>query len=196
MMESFFLTAMDLKGLPQCGASEMMRVPSQAGVAAVEDEDGDVLLDGGQDGGRVQHLGAEVGQLGGFFKADDLDAQGVGADAGIGGHNAVHVGPDLDGVGGERAADQGPGEVGAAAAEGGGDAGLVGSDEAAHHGNLPCAMCGCSFSAARFSMIASCGMAFWNCESVMMTLRASMWAASISRSRKAAATMRLEMRSP
>ena len=136
MMLSFFLTAMDLKGLLQCGASEMMRVPSYGGVAAVEHQHGDVLLDRGQNGGRVQDLGAEVGQLGGFFKADDLDAQGIGADARIGGHDAVDVGPDFDGLGGERAADQGAGEVGAAAAEGGGDAGFVGGDEAAHDRDL------------------------------------------------------------
>ena len=45
-------------------------------------------------------------------------------------------------------------------------------------------------------MIASCGTAFWNCESVTMISRASTCAASMPRSRKAAATMRLEMRSP
>ena len=99
MMLSFFLTAMDLKGLLQCGASEMMRVPSQAGVAAVEHQDGNVLFDRRQDGGRVQDLGAEVGQLGGFLKADDLDAKRIGADARVGGHDAVHVGPDFDGLG-------------------------------------------------------------------------------------------------
>ena len=106
------------------------------GVAAVEHQHGNVLFDGGQDGGRMQNLGAEVGQLGGLFKADDLDAQGIGTDAGIGGHDAVHVGPDFDGLGGERAADERAGKVGAAAAEGGGDAGLVGGDEAAHHRHL------------------------------------------------------------
>ena len=106
------------------------------GVAAVEHEHGNVLFDGGQDGGRVQNLGAEVGQFGCFFKADDLDAQRIGADARVGGHDAVHVGPDFDGLGRERAADERAGEVGAAAAEGGGDAGLVGGDEAAHDGDL------------------------------------------------------------
>ena len=84
----------------------------------------------------MQNLGAEVGQLGGFFKADDLDAQRIGTDARVGGHDAVHVGPDLDGLGVERAADQRAGKVGAAAAEGGGDAGLVGGDEAAHDRHL------------------------------------------------------------
>ena len=106
------------------------------GVAAVEHEDGDVLFDRGQNGGRVQNLGAEVGEFGCFFKADDLDAQGIRADAGVGGHDAVDVGPDFDGVGSKRAADECAGEVGAAAAEGGGDACLVGGDEAAHDRNL------------------------------------------------------------
>ena len=107
-----------------------------SGVAAIEHQDGNVLLDRRQNSGRMQHLGAKVSQLGGLLKADDLDAQGVGADAGIGGHDAVHVGPYLDGLGGERAAEQGAGEIGAAAAQGGGDAGLVRGDEAAHHRHL------------------------------------------------------------
>ena len=51
------------------------------GIAAVEHEDRDVLFDRGENGGGVQDLGAEVGELGGFFKADDFDAQGVRADA-------------------------------------------------------------------------------------------------------------------
>src|ERR1035437_2506042 len=106
------------------------------GVAAVEDENRNVPFDGGEDGGRVQDLGAEVGQLGGFLEADDLDAEGLGADAGVGGHDAVDVGPDFDGLGLERAADKGAGEVGAAAAEGGGDAGQVGGDEAGHDRHL------------------------------------------------------------
>ncbi len=135
MMESFFLTAMDLKGLLQWRRERDDARAFAGGVAAVEHVDGDVLFDGGQNGGRVQDLGAEVGELGGFFKADDLDAQGVGADARVGGHDAVNVGPDLDGIGGKRAAEQGAGEVGTAAAERGGDAGFVGGDEAAHDGN-------------------------------------------------------------
>jgi hypothetical protein len=197
MMLSFFLTAMDLKGLLAVRRQRGDARALAGGVAAVEHQDGNVLFDGRQDGGRMQHLGAEVGQLGGLFKADDLDAQRVGADAGVGGHDAVHVGPDLDGLGGERAADEGAGEVGAAAAQGGGDAGLVGGDEAAHDRHL--SLRGEReqlFPGARFSMSASCGTAFWNCESVMMISRASTWAASMPSSRKAAATMRLEMRSP
>ena len=75
------------------------------GVARVEDEDWDALLDGGQNGSGMQDLRAEVGELGSLFKADGLDAQRVGADARVGGHDAVDVGPDLDGSGVEAAAD-------------------------------------------------------------------------------------------
>ena len=136
MMLSFFLTAMDLKGLLQCGASEMMRVPSQAGVAAVEHQHRNVLFDRRQNGGRVQHLGAEVRQLRRFFKADDFHAQRIGAHARIGGHDAVDIGPDFDGLGGERAANQRAGKVRAAAAQRGGEPGFVGGDEAAHYRHL------------------------------------------------------------
>ncbi len=135
MMVSFFLTAMHLKGLLQCGAREMMRVPSLDGVAGVEDEDGDVASDSGQDGGGMEDLGAEVGEFGGFFEADDLDTEGVGTDARVGGHDAVDVGPDLDGFGAQGASDQGTSEIRAAAAEGGGDAGFIRADEAAQDGD-------------------------------------------------------------
>ena len=105
-------------------------------VAGVEHEHGDVLFDGGQNRGRVKNLGAEVGEFGGLFKADDLDAQGIGADARVGGHDAVDVGPDFDCLGSQCAADQRAGEVGAAAPERGGDTGFVGADEASHDGNF------------------------------------------------------------
>ncbi len=94
------------------------------------------FFDGWEDGGRMQNLGAKVGEFGRFFKADDLDAQRLRTDAGVAGHDAVDVGPDFDGSGRKRAADECAGEVGTAAAEGGGDAGFVGGDEAAHDRNL------------------------------------------------------------
>ena len=50
------------------------------GVAAVQHIHRNVLFDCGQNGGRVQDLCAEIGKLGGFFKADDFDAQRIGAD--------------------------------------------------------------------------------------------------------------------
>ncbi len=106
------------------------------GVPRIEHEDGDGLLHGGQDGGGVQNLGAEVGEFGGFLEADGFDAQGLGHDARVGGHNAVDVGPDFDGAGVQASSDEGGGVVAAAAPEGGGDAGFVGPDEAAEHGSL------------------------------------------------------------
>ena len=79
MMVSFFLAAMDLKGLAQGGAMAVILVPSFSALRRVEDADGDVLLHGGKDGRGVQDFGAEVGELGGFFEADGLHAQGFGA---------------------------------------------------------------------------------------------------------------------
>ena len=125
MMLSFFLTAIDLNGLLQCGAMEMMRVPSLVGFLLFSTNTGMLFLTAGQDGGGVQHLGAEVGEFGRFFKADDFHAQGIGADARIGGHDAVDVGPDFDGIGGKRSTDKRTGEVGTAAAQGRRDARLV-----------------------------------------------------------------------
>jgi hypothetical protein len=61
MMVSFFLAAMDLKGLAQGGAMAVMLGAFVFGVARVENEDGDVLLHGREDGRGVQDFGAEVG---------------------------------------------------------------------------------------------------------------------------------------
>ena len=65
----------------------------------------------GQHRRRVQHFGAEVGELGGFVEADDLDAACIGTDSRVGGENAVDVGPDFDAVGTEASAEDGGGEV-------------------------------------------------------------------------------------
>ena len=86
-------------------------------IARIQHQHGDVLFDGRQDGRRVQHLGAEVGELGGLFEADGPHAQGIGADARVGRHDAVDVGPDLDGFGVEAAADERGGEIRSAAAQ-------------------------------------------------------------------------------
>ena len=48
MMLSFFLTAMDLKGLLQCGASEVMRVPSQAALRLLSTSTGMFFLTAGR----------------------------------------------------------------------------------------------------------------------------------------------------
>ena len=55
----------------------------------------------------MQHLGAEVGQLGGLGEGDGLDAVAAGQDGGIGGQHAVDVGPDLDLFGADAGADDG-----------------------------------------------------------------------------------------
>ena len=102
------------------------------GPARVQDEDRDVLLDGRHNGGRVQHLGSEVGQFRGFGERDGLDAVAAGENGGVGGEHAVHVGPDLDLFGADARAHDGGGEIGAAAAQRGGDAIFGGADEAAH----------------------------------------------------------------
>ena len=136
MMVSCFLAAMDLKGLRHSLAQRGDPRAFVFRIARVEHQHGDVFLDRGENGCRVQHLGAEVGELGGFFKADGLDAQRIGADAGVGRHDAVDVGPDLDGFGIHASADEGGGVVGSAAAEGGGDAIDGRPDEAAHDGHF------------------------------------------------------------
>ena len=83
----------------------------------------------------MQNLGSEVGQLGGFFEADDLDAVRLRADVGIGGHHAIDIGPDFDDLGIESGAEERGRVVGAAAADGGLHAIFGGADEAADHGH-------------------------------------------------------------
>src|SRR6185312_2343651 len=85
------------------------------------------------DGGWMEHFGAEVRQFRGFGEGDDFDAVSAGEDGGVGGEHAIDVGPDLDFFGIDAGADDGGGEIGAAAAERGGDAFNRGTDEAAHY---------------------------------------------------------------
>src|ERR1700683_4975763 len=84
----------------------------------------------------MQDFRAEVGEFGGFIEADDFDAPGFGTDSGIGGQDAVDIGPDLDAVGAQARADDGGGKIRTASSDGGGDAGAIGADEAAHHRHL------------------------------------------------------------
>src|SRR5262249_43435488 len=65
-------------------------------ILRIQNVNRNVLLNGGQHRGRMQDLGAEVGEFGSFVEADHLDAAGVGAEPGVGGHHAVDIGPDFD----------------------------------------------------------------------------------------------------
>ena len=104
-------------------------------IARIEHPHRNILADGRQNRRRMQHLGAEVGQFGGLFEADDLDAVRVRTDIGIGGHHAIDVGPYLDGLGIQSGAEERGRVVGAAAANGGLNPVPGGADEAAHHGH-------------------------------------------------------------
>ena len=89
------------------------------------------------DGGRVDHAGAEVGQLRGLLVADPRQgAGGFRNQARVAGHDAGHIGPDDHFAGLQRGPEQGGGVVGTAAAQGGGDALHGGGDEALRHQQL------------------------------------------------------------
>ena len=64
--------------------------------AAVENANGDVGRDSGQDGARVEDFGAEIRELGRFAEREVRDDAWVADHAGIGGEHAVDVGPDLN----------------------------------------------------------------------------------------------------
>ena len=122
MMVSRFLAAMDLKGLRQCGGSGGDAGAFVLGVARVQHQHRDVLLDGRKDGGWMQHLRAKIGQLGSFFEADGRTRSASGQMRGsvvMMPLTSVQISID-SGV--QAAADQGGGEIRTAAAEGGGDA--------------------------------------------------------------------------
>ena len=116
------LQAIDLTTLPQVhGFGDDARA-GDFGAARIENQHRNVLLDGRNHRGRMQHLGAEIGQFGGLGEGDGLDAMAAGQDGRVGGEHAIHVGPDLDLFGADARAHDGCGEIGTAAAERGGDA--------------------------------------------------------------------------
>ena len=84
---------------------------------------------------RVQHLGAVVGDFGGFLVVQGRNHAGVGHEPGIGRQDAGHVLPEHDARGAERAAEHGGRQVGSAAAERGGAAVGGAADEARHDGH-------------------------------------------------------------
>ncbi len=78
------------------------------GLVRVEHGDRNVVLHGGQQRCRMQHLRAEAGQLGGLMKTDLRDALSLGTYARIGGQNAADVRPNLDALGHQRRANDVP----------------------------------------------------------------------------------------
>ena len=115
----------------------VMRVPGASGSVGVEDAHRDAEAHRGQDRGRVQDLGAEVGELGRLVEAELRDDPGRRDHPRVGGEHAVDVGPDLDLVGLEPGAEERGREVGAPAPEGGGEPGRGGAHEAADHRHEP-----------------------------------------------------------
>src|SRR6266404_5349458 len=103
------------------------------GVARVQDVNRNVLLDCRKHGGWVQNFGAEISKLSGFIKTNDLDAAGVRAEVWIGGHHAIHVGPDFDFFCTQRGADDGCGKIRSPASDGCGDAISRRSNKSAHY---------------------------------------------------------------
>ena len=88
-----------------------MRVPGTSGRREFRISTGMFFSMAGQHGGGMQHLGAEISQLGGFGEGDGLDAMAAGQDGGVGGEHAVHVGPDLDLFGADARAHDGGREI-------------------------------------------------------------------------------------
>ena len=89
--------------------------------ARIQNQYRDVLLDGRDHRRRMQHLRAEIGQFRGLREADGLHPMASAQDGRVTGEHAIHVGPDLDLLGGNSRAHNRRGEVRPAAAERGGD---------------------------------------------------------------------------
>ena len=113
-------------GPDAAGASPVasMRVPGVLGLRELRMRTGMSFGDRREDGARVQHLRAEVRELGRLVEREALrhDAR-VRHQARIAGEHAVDVGPDLDLGGAERSAEERGRVVRPAAAERRGDAG-------------------------------------------------------------------------
>src|ERR1051326_3282910 len=65
-------------------------------IPRIEHIDRNVLVDRGKQRSWMKDLRAEVGELGGFIKADLLDRASIRTEARISGHHAFDVSPDLD----------------------------------------------------------------------------------------------------
>ena len=104
-------------------------------VEGVLDPDGNLLLAYGIQGGRIHHLGAEVTQFGGFLVGQFVDDVGRLDNAGIGGHEAIDIGPNLQYRGVQGRCEDAGGVVGTAAAQGDDVTGAVAGDEAGNDGD-------------------------------------------------------------
>ena len=74
----------------------VINVPGAVRLPRIEDAHRNVAFDGRKDRARMQHLGAEVGQLGGLGERELRHQARRGDDARVGAQHAVHVGPDLN----------------------------------------------------------------------------------------------------
>ena len=86
-----------------------------------------------RDGGRMQNLGAKASQFRRLIETQGGDAPGVGAKIGVRGHDAIHVGPNLDPASLESHPNHGGAAIRSATAQSGGDAFPRGSDESSQH---------------------------------------------------------------
>ncbi|SBV36226.1 hypothetical protein STPYR_11156 [uncultured Stenotrophomonas sp.] len=100
---------------------------------SVADDDRQAALDRRRHGLRVHHLGAEIGQFAGFVVAQGFQLHRLGHHPRVGRQHAVHVGPDVQLVGGEQRGKDGAGKVAAVAAQRGDVALAVAGDEAGDH---------------------------------------------------------------
>ncbi len=75
------------------------------GLERVEAPHRDTLTDRRPDGGRMEHLPAVVRELAGLVERECLERFRAGGEARIGGHDAIHVAPDLDLLGVDRGAE-------------------------------------------------------------------------------------------
>ena len=80
----------------------------------------------------MENLRAKIREFGGLVETDDLDPAGIGTQTGIGGHHAVHVGPDFDTCGVQAGSENCRRKIRAATADRGRDTRAIGSDEASH----------------------------------------------------------------
>ena len=105
------------------------------GIEGVADPDHHFGFCGERKNFGVEHFGAGSGESVSFVVAEFVKEARLGGFVGVGGVNAVDVGPDDQFVGVHDVSDDSSGEIGAVASEGGDAAIVGGSDKAGDHGN-------------------------------------------------------------